>query len=164
MAIQKNRISISMKIILALTALLFLFFCSENDPANSTEKSVGTTTAKPVVSLTRDSVKTAPVASYSVRTDNPLNEWYFKVQLFETPQTFKYLVKLQFEEIQGEDTLTLPNLGKMPEPVIQKGPDKYSCILAFKDQDGQVREYKKVYVKNNSLKITALKHYAVTTK
>jgi hypothetical protein len=164
MAIQKNRISISMKIILALTALLLLFSCSENDPANTTEKSVGTTTGKPVVSLTRDSVKTAPVASYSVRTDNPLNEWYFKVQLFETPQTFKYLVKLQFEEIQGEDTLTLPNLGKMPEPVIQKGPDKYSCILAFKDQDGQVREYKKVYVKKNSLKITALKHYAVTTK
>jgi hypothetical protein len=33
----------------------------------------------------------------------------------------------------------------MPEPLIQKGPIEYSCILAFKDQDGEVRDYKKVY-------------------
>ena len=151
--------------ILALPVLLFFISCSQND-SSSTATSGGnkTETSRPVVSETRDSVKKAAVASYSVRTDNPLNEWYFKVQLFETSQTFKYLIKLQFEEIQGEDTLTLPNLGTMPEPVIQPGPDKYSCILAFKDQDGQTRDYKKVYVKNNSLKITALKHYAVTTK
>ena len=150
---------------LALPVLLFIS-CSQSDSASPNEKPGGnkTETTRPVVAETRDSVKKAAVATYSVRTDNPLNEWYFKVQLFETSQTFKYLIKLQFEEIQGEDTLTLPNLGTMPEPVIQPGPDKYSCILAFKDQDGQVRDYKKVYVKNNSLKITALKHYAVTTK
>ena len=166
MAIQKNPVPISMIKILAFSVLLFLISCSENNSAKTSEKpgEKGTTSSKIVVSETRDSVRKAPVATYSVRTDNPLNEWYFKVQLFETPQTFKYLVKLQFEEIQGEDTLTLPNLGTMPEPVIQPGPEKYSCILAFKDQDGQTRDYKKVYVKNNSLKITALKHYAVTTK
>lgn len=151
---------------LAYLVLLLIISCSENNTAGSKENTEHKTTSnvKPVISTTRDTVKTAPVATYAVRTDNPLNEWYFKVQLFETPQTFKYLVKLQFEEIQGEDTLTLPNLGTMPEPLIQKGPDKYSCILAFKDQDGEIREYKKVYVKNNSLKITALKHYTVTTK
>jgi hypothetical protein len=155
-----------MKKFLVYLMLMLIISCSENNAAGSKEnpENKKASTSKPVISATRDTVRTAPVATYSVRTDNPLNEWYFKVQLFETPQTFKYLVKLQFEEIQGEDTLTLPNLGTLPEPVIQKGPDKYSCILAFKDQDGQIREYKKVYVKNNSLKITALKHYAVTTK
>ena len=150
----------------AFAVLLFFISCSSDNSSSSSQKKPGAETAieKPVISELRDSVKAAPVATYSERTDNPLNEWYFKVQLFETPQTFKYLVKLQFEEIQGEDTLTLPNLGTMPEPVIQPGTEKYSCILAFKDQDGLVREYKKVYVKNNSLKITALKHYAVTTR
>ena len=155
-----------MKNILVLSAFAFLISCSEN-PDGTTKEKTGQQNiepAKAVVPTTRDSVRKNAVASFSERTDNPLNEWYFKVELFETPQTFKYLVKLQFEEIQGEDTLVLPNLGIMPEPLIQKGPDKYSCILAFKDQDGEVRDYKKVYVKNNSLKITALKHYAVTTK
>src|SRR6478609_8277576 len=147
MAIQKN--CYCMKNILAYAVLMIIVSCSENNPAGSKENTETNNpiTTKPVVSTTRDTVNSAPVATYAVRTDNPLNEWYFKVQLFETPETFKYLVKLQFEEIQGEDTLTLPNLGTMPEPVIQKGPDKYSCILAFKDQDGEIREYKKVYVK-----------------
>ena len=30
-------------------------------------------------------------------------------------------MKLQFEEITGEDTLRLPNFGNDPKPVIQKG-------------------------------------------
>jgi hypothetical protein len=155
-----------MKNILVLAAVTLLISCSENSTDTTKEKTrqKNIEPAKAVIPTTRDSVRKNAVASYSERTDNPLNEWYFKVELFETPQTFKYLVKLQFEEIQGEDTLILPNLGTMPEPLIQKGPDKYSCILAFKDQDGEVRDYKKVYVKNNSLKITALKHYTVTTK
>lgn len=152
-----------MKYLIALTSIL-LFACSEKaeTPAGASPKTA--TTAAPTVSETRDSVQSKAVASYSERTDNPLNEWYFRVRIFETPSTFKYLIRLQFEEITGEDTLRLPNLGTMPEPVIRKGPDKYSCIIGFKDQDGAFREYKKVYVKNNSLKITALRHYAVTTR
>ena len=71
---------------------------------------------------------------------------------------------MEFEEIRGTDTLRLPNFGTMPEPVIQKGSEKYSCIIGFLDQDKNFREYKKVYVKNNVLRITALKHYAVTER
>lgn len=152
-----------MKYLVALTSIL-LFACSEKAETPPAAAPKTATTAAPTVSETRDSVQSKAVASYSERTDNPLNEWYFRVRIFETPSTFKYLIRLQFEEITGEDTLRLPNLGTMPEPVIRKGPDKYSCIIGFKDQDGAFREYKKVYVKNNSLKITALRHYAVTTR
>jgi hypothetical protein len=72
-------------------------------------------------------------------------------------------MKMQFEEIRGTDTLKLPNFGIMPEPVIRKGPGKYSCIVGFLDKDKQFREYKKVYIKNDVLKVTALKHYGVST-
>jgi hypothetical protein len=115
------------------------------------------------IPLYRDSLQAEPVAEYKERTENPLNDWYFAVKLYETPKTFHYRIHLQYEEIEGDDTLKLPNFGTMPEPVIEKGADKYSCIIGFKDKEGQVREYKKVYVKDGALKITALKHYAVAT-
>ena len=130
--------------------------------SDSTNKSV---VQDPVsaVPMYRDSLKKDVVAEYRVKTDNPLNDWYFSVRLFETRKTFHYLIRLEYEEITGTDTLRLPNFGTMPEPVIRKGPEQYSCIIGFLDKDKQFREYKKVYVKNDVLKITALKHYAVAT-
>lgn len=109
----------------------------------------------------RKEVSTKPVASYRQKTDNPLNDWYFKVELFETEKTFHYLMKLEYEEIRGKDTLKIPNFGMAPQPVIREGPDKFSCIIGFMDKENKFREYKKVYVKNNVLKVTALKHYRV---
>lgn len=144
--------------------IVALFFgCSEpvkNDINNQGSES----NKKPLTILIpeyRDSVSKEPVAQHQEKVDNPLNDWYFSVNLYETPKTFQYLIKLKFEEIQGVDTLNLPNFGTIPRPVIQKGNEKYSCIIGFMDKDNQFREYKKVYVKNNHLKITALKHYAV---
>lgn len=112
----------------------------------------------------RKEVKKAAVAEYKERTDDKLNEFYFAVRLFETRQTDNYLIKMEFEGIEGEDTLKLPDLGTPPRPVLQKGKDKYSCIIGFMDNDNQFREYKKVFVTGNgkNLRITALKHYAVT--
>lgn len=111
----------------------------------------------------RTETKKEAVASYRIKTDNPLNHWFFSVELFETKNTFHYLMKLEFEEISGTDTLKLPNFGVMPEPVIRKGPEKYSAILGFLDKDKQFREYKKVYVVGEKLKVTTLKHYGVST-
>ncbi|MBS1668973.1 MAG: hypothetical protein JST58_16480 [Bacteroidetes bacterium] len=112
----------------------------------------------------RKEVKPDAVASYKEKTDNPLNDWYFSVSIYETPTTFNYLMKLQFEEIRGEDTLRLPNLGIYPKPMIQKGKNKYSCIIGFMDANNQFREYKLVHVENgNNLKVTTLKHYSLTT-
>lgn len=134
---------------------------TKNDTADSASTPVSSADKIP---LNRDNVNAAPVAEYKEKTDNPLNDWYFSVKLFETPNTFYYLIKLQYEEVKGEDTLKLPNFGIMPKPMIQKGPEKYSCIIGFMDKDNQFREYKKVYMENDHLKIVALKHYAVIEK
>jgi hypothetical protein len=55
-------------------------------------------------------------------------------RLFETEKTFRYLLKMQFEEIKGEDTLKLPNFGIDPKPELRKGKDKYSCVIGFIDR------------------------------
>ncbi len=105
-----------------------------------------------------------PICQYREKTDNPLNDWYFSVALFETPRTFDYLLKMQFEEVTGQDTIRLPNFGFLPQPSIQKGKDKYSCIIGFMDANHQFREYKLVHVVGGrELKLTTLKRYSVAT-
>lgn len=154
-----------------LVCCLIAAACNQTAKKETTKKEdTSIRSAAPVVinpadniPLYRQTIKEEPIAEHKERTDNPLNDWYFSVQLFETSKTFHYRIHLQYEEIEGDDTLKLPNFGTMPVPVIEKGPDKLSCIIGFKDKDGNFREYKKVYVKDDRLKITALKHYAVAT-
>lgn len=112
----------------------------------------------------REHVKKEPIAEYRVQTDNKLNEMYFTVRLYETKVTMKYLVKMDFEGLTGEDTIKLPDMGMPPHPILQKGPEKYSCIVGLLDNKEAFRELKKVYVtdKGQELKITTLKHYMVT--
>ena len=144
--------------------------CSETAPketvkADDASKSApaAQTPAAEKIPMYRSAVSTEPVAEYKQKTENPLNDWYFSVKLYETSKTFQYVMKLKYEEMEGDDTLFLPNVGTMPKPVIQKGEDKYSCIVGFMDNHDQFREYKKVYVKNDALKVTSLKHYSVAT-
>jgi len=112
----------------------------------------------------RTHVKKEAVAEYKVRTGNQLNDMYFSVRLYETPLTMKYLARLDFEGLTGEDTIKLPDVGIPPHPVLQKGPEKYSCIIGLMDNHNTFRELKKVYVtaQGSELKITTLKHYVVT--
>lgn len=157
-----------MRIIYFALSFCLIAACGETATSPVSEKKDSTQGAVIVnpaanIPMYRDTVRKAPVAEYRVKTDNPLNDWYFSVRLYETPRTFHYLMRLQFEEIQGTDTLKLPNFGTLPQPEIRKGPESYSCIIGFLDKDKQFREYKKVYVTGNKLKVTALKHYAVAT-
>src|SRR5215218_4177828 len=93
-----------------------IFFCigCKQSPEPKTENTGTESNAKPLTILIpeyRDSVRKEPVAQHQEKVDNPLNNWYFSVKLYETPKTFHYLVKLNYEEISGEDTLKLPNFG-----------------------------------------------------
>ncbi|HUR12196.1 MAG TPA: hypothetical protein VM012_12550 [Flavitalea sp.] len=145
--------------------MVSLSFCSDRKTRNQRSPTGNTSTEKEnKVPEKRKSIRKEAVARYRERTENPLNEWYFGVDLFETKNTFHYLIKLQYEEIRGIDTLRLPDFGQPPSPVLKKGPEKYSCIIGFLDNNDSFRVYKKVYVRNNTLKITALRHYAVSTR
>jgi hypothetical protein len=76
----------------------------------------------------------------------------------------RYRIKMEYEGLEGEDTVKLPDLGTPPQPKLEKGSEQYACILGILDNDKQFRELKKIYVTqdHSSLKITTLKHYAVT--
>jgi len=156
-----------------LLCCLLAAWCNETAPTSETTKKQDGTQQEASSAIKapppaekipqfRQTVNTEPVAEYKEKTENPLNDWYFSVELYETSKTFQYLMKLKYEEMEGDDTLKLPDLGVMPKPVIQKGPDKYSCIIGFMDNHDQFREYKKLYVQNDQLKVTAIKHYAVS--
>lgn len=118
------------------------------------------------VPMYRTSLNPSAVADYKEKVKNGLNDWYFSVELYETKKTFYYLIRMQFEEVRGEDTLKLPNLGALPRPQIQKGNDKYSCVLGFLDGQNKFNEYKSVSIVDGNIKLTTLKHYygAVYTK
>ena len=163
----------AMSAVISTPALLFSFWLSACHSSASGAAAVSpdsTVAAKPALPLFkrnpefRSHVKKEPVAEYREKTDNRLNDMYFSVRLYETPMTMRYVAKVEFEGLPGEDTIKLPDLGTEPHPVLQKGTDKYSCIIGLLDNDHNFRELKKVYITNKGrdLKITTLKHYIVT--
>ena len=153
-------------VVLALAFTGFLSSCHSSGPAAPTDS----TGNKRVLSNykpnpeDRSAVKKEPVAEYRVRTEDKLNESWFSVRLYETSKTMRYRVAMEFEGLTGEDTVKLPDLGVVPQPSIEKGDNKYACLIGFVDNDHKFREMKKVYIteKGQNLKITTLKHYSVT--
>ena len=166
----KQRITLSiLPAIFILPALCILTAChsSTRTPAVSTDSPAAAAPALPMFKRNpefRDHIKKEPVAEYQVKTDSKLNDMYFSVRLYETNVTMKYQAKTEFEGLTGEDTIKLPDMGIAPHPVLEKGPEKYSCIIGLMDNNKNFRELKKVYVteKGKELKITTLKHYIVT--
>jgi hypothetical protein len=146
---------------------VLFFFCHSNQ-SNSNSNADTSKVQSPLekVAMYRTEIKKEPVAEYEEKIKNKLNDWKFSVKLYETQKTFYYLLKMQYEEVTGEDTLKLPNLGAMPQPAIHAGNKKYSCILGFMDVQNKFNEYKVVSIEDGNIKLTVLKHYygAVYTK
>jgi len=142
--------------------LLALLCC--NKPKNSDE-TAGSNSGDPTraindtIPLTREKVENSSVASYSEKVKDDLNDWRFAVDIYETPQTFKFLMKIEYMVQEAEDTLTIPNFGIMPKVEVRKGPDENSCIVGFLDKQGEFKDYKLIALKEKQLKISTLKYY-----
>jgi hypothetical protein len=107
----------------------------------------------------RVQVKKEPVAEYRENTGRP--EGDFIVRLYQTPKTMAFRVDMEYEGLQGDDTIRFPDLGTEPHPVLQKGGEKFSCVIGFQDNDKQFREMKLVHAKGNQLKISTLRHWVL---
>jgi len=149
-----------------LSASLYFYSCHSRASDRAPEKD--STLLKPAAPVAavhspefREHPKKEAVAEY-IEEKHDMNNWSFSVRLYETDKTVSYRLKMKYETLEGDDTLRLPDLGTPPRPVIQKGKDKYSCVVGFMDNDGQFREYKLVYVKGEVLGTKTLKHYSVT--
>ncbi|WP_138483250.1 hypothetical protein [Dyadobacter bucti] len=142
--------------------ILFVIFSCNQQNNSDTAKSGSVTVINDTISLVRDEVGTGPVASFIEKVEDPLNDWKFAVEVYETKATFDFLIKMQYKELEAEDTLNVPNFGIMPKVEIRKGTEKESCIIGFLDKQGESKDYKLVQIKNNQLKISTLRHYART--
>jgi len=132
--------------------------CSNGD--TTTKKERAAAEERKPVSETRETVKKEAVQSYTEKM-NDLNDSEFRVELFETPQTFAYFLKVEAGEVSGTDTIKIPNFGRLPQPIIRKdSANKLSCILGFNDNYGDFREYKRIFVNNGDISVKTLRRYS----
>jgi len=109
----------------------------------------------------RTEVNKKPVASYLIAVGDPRLDRKFGVEVFETPFTFKYLLAMQYEGIEETDTLNIPNFDTWPVVQVKPGDDSLSCVIGFLDEKKQFLEYKLLSAKNDELKLTVLRRFAV---
>lgn len=142
---------------------IFFFSCNRSknkEPAP--EDSIIYSTDK--IAANRSSVHAEPIKTYTETIKSFATTDEFTVSLFETKQTFSYLVKINYQNLEAEDTLKVPNFGQMPSAEIKKGDKRPSCIIGFLDNNKQFRESKLIYFENDKIKVHVLKHYGVFTK
>lgn len=147
-----------------LLLLAGLTACEGNHTTNNNNKvTTASDSAKFVTNDTipeiRKTVSKKPVASYLVPVNDPKLERTFGVSVYETPHTFKYLLKMHYEAMEATDTLTVPNFGVWPVVQVQPGKDKRTCIIGFLDHKKTFKEYKMLTAKGNNMKLSVLKNY-----
>jgi hypothetical protein len=145
-----------------LFALLVLFACNKKSGSDET-KVDSPAGSRETISETRKVVKPEAVAAYSekVKDKDGLNDWKFAVDVFETDQTFKYKIKVKYKELDAEDVLSLPNLGIEPKVELKKGEEPLTCIIGFIGKDNSFKEYKRVEITGDQLKIRQTKSYGL---
>ena len=129
--------------------LLFIFLCSCAEKKNA-------------IPAIRKEISKNPVAAYLIPMGDPRLDRKFGAEVFETQETFKYLLVMYFDGTVQNDTLNVPNIGILPVVKIKAGNEKLSCIIGFADDKNVFREYKLLSVKNDQLRLTTLKKYAVS--
>jgi hypothetical protein len=151
-----------MKTTFATLIALFLLSCSTKNDNGSNKDSVVLNYKN--IPEERSTVNPNPVKTYTETVKSFETTDEFKVSLFETKKTFNYLIKIQYKQLDEEDTLRIPNFGIQPSVEIKKGDSlRPSCILGFYDEKKQFRESKLIFFENDKLKVKVLQHYAVAT-
>src|SRR6266480_3382972 len=104
-----------MRLLIFVVLLQLTVVSCKNDTSSSNDNNANKN--KPAIAKTdtiltiRKEVNPNPVASFSKRIPNNLNDWYFSVNIYETKETFYYLMKLEYMEMREKDTLKIANLG-----------------------------------------------------
>lgn len=149
---------------LLLTASLFCACnpAGSDGPAKDSTKTE--TTTETGISEVRDNPKSSPVADYKTKVQNDLNDWYFRVRLYETKQRFVYRMTMEYEAILEEKDITIPNFQVEPKLEIRPGSKEFEAIVGFIDDKGAFREYVSVFVQSGNLRLKQLKQYVVYTK
>ena len=144
--------------------IFFAFVACNTASVENNQSDTVIVVANNSVSLVRENPKQQAIASYAVDVAdgvNNANNWKFAANMYEIKSTFKFLLKMKYKELEESDTLVIPNLGFMPKVEIRKAEKPQACIIGFYDKKNQFKEYKKLSVKNEQLKLTTINHYSV---
>jgi hypothetical protein len=141
--------------------LIVLAACSQTGNNTASHKDTTTVVSYDTIPEIRQSVRTAPAATYSEPIEDELNDWKFAVSLYETKRTFHYALRIQCKEIRVSDSITIPNFGVRPRVQIEKGKEPLTCIIGFLNQKNEFMKYRQVSFKNDRLRVTNLASYSV---
>lgn len=144
-----------------LLTLLLLAGCVNNDTTNDAHSDSTVVISYDTVAATRNTVQSNPVATYSEKIADELNDWKFSVTVYETKKTFRYTLRIQAKEVRVSDSLTIPNFGIQPTVVLQKGKEPLSCIIGFLDKKKEFKPYKMVSFRNDRLRVRTIASYYV---
>ncbi len=136
--------------------------CTTNKNNNNVKDSVIYSTSK--IPEKRSAINPNPVKTYSETVKSFATTDQFSVELFETKETFDYLIKVSYKNLEATDTLHVPNFGEVPAVEIKAGAKRPSCIVGFLDNAKQFRESKLIYFEDDKIKIHVLEHYGVFVK
>ncbi len=143
-----------MKSLCLLALLCFLHACKPDTPTATDSNETKTVITHDTIPETRDSVSKKPVASYTSTKGEKL-----KVDVYQTKQTFRFVMQMKYKFLDEPDTLRIPNIGIRPTIVIKGGDDKQSCTIGFLDKEGTFKEYKLVTVKTGNLQVKVIRQY-----
>ena len=147
-----------MKLSCLITAVL-VFACNNDKPPTSLPEKDSVILNYSLIPAERTYVNSKAIKTYREKT----NSADLAVSIYETRETFHYLVKVDYNGLKGNDTLKVPNFGIKPAVEIIKGEKRPSCVIGFLDKDKKFRESKLIYFEHGKLKIHVLKRYAVAT-
>ena len=136
-----------------LFLLCFVYACQSGGVKSEEVDRTKTFITHDTIPEVRDSVSKKPVAFYT----SPGNK--LKVEVYETKQTFQFIIQVKYKFLDEPDTLHIPNFGIRPTIIIKSGDDKQSCTVGFLDTKGEFKEYKLVTIKNGNLQVKVLKRY-----
>ncbi len=150
-----------MRILLLLPLLTLAVGCGS--PQNKGEAAEKRVIVNDTIPRERTNVDPMPVATYSVRVPDPLNEFKFAVKLHETPLRFRYKVAVTYKMLEVKDSVDIPNFGYQPKVDVRKYENDLSCMIGFYDAEGTFMDLKKVEVVGDQLKMRQVKRYGVGT-
>lgn len=150
-----------MRILVLLSLLAFAVGCNQtHEKKDADEKRV---VVNDTIPRERTNVNPKPVAAYSVRVPDALNQFNFAVKLYETPLRFRYRVAVTYKTLDVKDSVDIPNFGYQPKVDVRKNENDLSCMIGFYDAEGTFMNLKLVEVVDNQLKIRQVKRYGVGT-
>ncbi|MDA3613933.1 hypothetical protein [Polluticaenibacter yanchengensis] len=151
------------KIFIAASCLLLIACGNNSQPENNSSANTATDAKAPFNLVKRESVSSKPVESYEYKfTDGEakLNNWVFRVNLNETINYHDYEMDIVYHTLEAKDTITIPNLSIEPKVGLKKLGNT-DVIIGFYDKNNEFKDYFKVYVQDDNLRVEKIKSYNV---